>query len=167
MEVRNGAKRQKTVTVAENYREYEVVKGIQFGFIELSKFRAKKPDLDNKLNQWLTFIDNNDKELVKMVTERNPIIEKAEQKRKYLTGKAAEERIQELREKAEFDENSAYAAGKEIGEKKGVRIGRKEGKQDGLMQTAKAMIKDNLSVESIVKYTGLSSNAIEKLMRKV
>ena len=65
MEVRNGAKRQKTVTVAENYREYEVVKGIQFGFIELSKFRAKKPDLDNKLNQWLTFIDNNDKELVK------------------------------------------------------------------------------------------------------
>ena len=138
----------KTVTVAENYREYEVVKGIQYGFIELTKFRARKPNLENKLDQWLVFIDNKNEELVKMVTEKNPMIEKAEKKRKYLTGKAAEERIQELREKAEFDENTAYHAGKKIGEKRGE----KKGKKKERIKTAMAMIKDNLGVETIMKW---------------
>ena len=47
-----------------------------------------------------------------MVTEKNKIIAKAEEKRKYLTGEAERERLQELREKAEFDEATAYAVGK-------------------------------------------------------
>lgn len=149
----------KTVTVAENYREYEVVKGIQYGFIELAKFRKKKPDINNKLDQWLIFIENNNKELIKMIEERNPIIKKAESKRKYLTGKAAEERLQELREKAEFDENTAYAAGKEIGEKRGQK--------NKAIKIAREMLKDNISIEKIVKYTGLDNVVIQKLMKRV
>lgn len=98
-----------------------------------------------------------------MVTEKNAVIEKAEKKRKYLTGKAAEERLQELREKAEFDENSAYAAGKEIGERKGEKRGRKL----GLQKTAIAMLKDNVSVDIIKKYTGLNNSVIQNLMKKV
>ena len=94
-----------------------------------------------------------------MVTEKDPIIEKAEQKRKYLTGKAAEERIQELREKAEFDERSAYHAGKELGEKKGEKR--------AIKKTAIAMLRDHVNIESIMKYTGLSNATIEKLMKRI
>ena len=66
-----------------------------------------------------------------MVTEKNKIIAKAEEKRKYLTGEAERERLQELREKAEFDEATAYSAGKAKGEKRGEKRGIKLGKAIG------------------------------------
>ena len=119
----------KTKTVAEKYNEYELIKGVKYCFIELTKFRKTKPNLDNKLDQWLIFIDNKNKEVLKMVTEKNKIIAKAEEKRKYLTGEAERERLQELREKAEFDEATAYAAGKAKGEKRGIKLGKAIGEK--------------------------------------
>ena len=149
----------KTKTVAEKYNEYELIKGVKYCFIELTKFRKTKPNLDNKLDQWLIFIDNKNKEVLKMVTEKNKIIAKAEEKRKYLTGEAERERLQELREKAEFDEATAYAAGKAKGEKRGIKIGRKT----TLLETAKSMLKDNMDIRMIIKYTGLSKKELEQI----
>ena len=153
----------KTKTVAEKYNEYELIKGIKYGFIELPKFRKTKPNLDNKLDQWLIFIDNKKKELLQMVTEKNKIIAKAEEKRKYLTGEAERERLQELREKAEFDEATAYAAGKAKGEKRGEARGIKIGRDTTLIETAKNMLKDKMDKQSIIKYTGLTLKELEKI----
>ena len=157
----------KTKTVAEKYNEYELIKGIKYGFIELPKFRKTKPNLDNKLDQWLIFIDNKKKELLQMVTEKNKIIAKAEEKRKYLTGEAERERLQELREKAEFDEATAYAAGKAKGEKRGEKRGEargiKIGRNTTLIETAKNMLKDKMDKQSIIKYTGLTLKELEKI----
>ncbi len=47
----------------------------------------------------------------------------------------------------------------EQGEQKGIQKGRVE----GLLETAKKMKKDNLPIEMILKYTGLSSKEIEAL----
>ena len=157
----------KTKTVAEKYNEYELIKGIKYGFIELPKFRRTKPNLDNKLDQWLIFIDNKKKELLQMVTEKNKIIAKAEEKRKYLTGEAERERLQELREKAEFDEATAYAAGKAKGEKRGEargeRRGIKIGRKTTLIETAKNMLKNNIDISLIQKCTGLSLSEVTKI----
>ena len=94
-----------------------------------------------------------------MVTEKNKIIAKAEEKRKYLTGEAERERLQELREKAEFDEATAYAAGKAKGEKRGE----KRGIRITLIKTARNMLKDNLDINMIIKYTGLSKKELERI----
>ena len=153
----------KTKTVAENYNEYELIKGIKYGFIELPKFRKTKPDLENKLDQWLIFIDNKNEEMLKMVTEKNKIIAKAEEKRKYLTGNAERERLQELREKAEFDEATAYEAGKIRGEKRGINIGKQIGEKQGILETAKNMLKNNIDIALIQKCTGLSLNEVKRL----
>ena len=98
-----------------------------------------------------------------MAIEKNKMIAKAEEKRKYLTGEAAERRWQELREKAEFDEATAYEAGKEEGEVKGLKIGQTIGKQEGRKETARNMLKDNIDKKIIIKYTGLSLKEIEKI----
>ena len=102
-----------------------------------------------------------------MAIEKNKMIAKAEEKRKYLTGEAAERRWQELREKAEFDEATAYEAGKEEGEVKGLKMGETIGKQQGRkemsLETARNMLKDNLDKKIIIKYTGLSLKEIEKI----
>ncbi len=173
----------KTRTVAENYNEYELIKGIKYGFIELTKFRKTRPNLNKKLDQWLIFLDNKNKELLKMVTEKNKIIAKAEEKRQYLTGDAERERLQELREKAEFDEASAYEAGRKIGEKygqkigqkigqeigqeigeeRGIKIGEKRGRKAMSIETARGMLKDKLDKNLITKYTGLTSEEIEAI----
>ena len=94
-----------------------------------------------------------------MVTEKNKIIAKAEEKRKYLTGEAERERLQELREKAEFDEATAYAAGKAKGEKRGE----KRGIRITLIKTARNMLKDNMDINMIIKYTGLSKKELERI----
>lgn len=141
----------RTINVAENHREYEVVSKLKFHYLELPKTRDREIDINNKLNQWLIFIDNTNKELIKMITKRNTVIAKAEEKRKYLTGKAAEERLQELIEKGRRDE----VAIREKGIEDGIKAGRRE--------TAIKMIKDNINKEIIMKYTGLSNKEIEKI----
>ncbi len=53
---------------------------------------------------------------------------------------------------------------------KGRRLGRKEGKEEGLKegirQTAKKMLEENISIEKIVKITGLNKKEIEKMSEK-
>ena len=94
-----------------------------------------------------------------MVTEKNKIIAKAEEKRKYLTGEAERERLQELREKAEFDEATAYAEGKERGEKRGKKIGKRE--------TAKNLLRCNVQKEIIMKCTGLSLKELNSMVKMI
>ena len=52
---------QKTVTVLEEHRDYCIDKSIQTYYIQLPKFRKINPDMNNKLNQWLVFIDGEDR----------------------------------------------------------------------------------------------------------
>ena len=146
----------------DNYKQMKpiiLINILNYNLIELPKFRKAKPNLDNKLDQWLIFIDNKKKELLQMVTEKNKIIAKAEEKRKYLTGEAERERLQELREKAEFDEATAYAEGKERGEKRGKKIGKRE--------TAKNLLRCNVQKEIIMKCTGLSLKELNSMVKMI
>ena len=86
--------------------------------------------------------------MVNMAIAQNKLVAKAEKEYEYLTGDEAERRWQELREKAERDEISAYTTGK----------------SDGKIETAKAMLKDNISKEIIEKYTGLNKEELEELL---
>ena len=47
--------------------------------------------------------------------------------------------------------------------KEGKTEGQIEGERNGILRTAKKMLQDNLSIDNIMKYTGLSKNEIENL----
>ena len=98
-------------------------------------------------------------------------MKKAHKDYEYLTGDAALRRLQELREKAICDENSAYATGLERGEKKGTAIGmamgEARGKKKGIIETAKAMMQNNVKREIISKCTGLSNKELDKISRSL
>ena len=91
----------------EKHREYEVLTGIKWYFIELPKFRKQNPDMNEKINQWLAFIDDYDREMVKVAEEKNEKLKKARIEINYLTGEAETRRLAELREKWEMDRVSA------------------------------------------------------------
>ena len=88
---------------------------------------------------------------------------KAQKEYEYLTGDEATKRWQFLREKAILDERAAYINGKIRGKEEGEIVGEKRGEKQGRIKTAMEMIKDNVNLETIVKYTKLSKKEVEEL----
>ena len=88
---------------------------------------------------------------------------KAQKEYEYLTGDEATKRWQFLREKAILDERAAYINGKTRGKEEGEIVGEKRGEKQGRIKTAMEMIKDNVNLETIVKYTKLSKKEVEEL----
>ena len=145
----------KTAIVLDKHRDYEVLRGIQWYFIELPKFRRLHPDMNEEINQWLVFMDDHDKETIKMVEKNNKIFERARKEMNYLTGDAAVQRLAELREKWEMDRVSAinYA----------TRKGKSEGAKEKQIEIAKKLLKMGMTVEQIKEATKLSEKEIKKL----
>ena len=102
-----------------------------------------------------------------MAIEKNELVKKAQKDYEYLTGDAATRRLQELREKAILDENSAYATGKKRGikegEVRGEARGEARGKRQEKIKIAIEMMKNNIKKEVIEKCTGLDKEELNKL----
>ena len=63
--------------------------------------------MNEKINQWLVFIDDYNKEMIKVAEKKNDKLKKARIEMNYLTGDAEVRRLAELREKWEMDRISA------------------------------------------------------------
>ncbi len=155
-----------TVIVLNKHRDYEMLKGIKWYFIELPKFRKQNPDLNKKINQWLVFLDDSDQEAVKMAERKNNTLKKARKEIDYLTGDDAVRRLADLREKWEMD----YVTGIECAEKKGISKGREEGRKQGekenKIKIAKKLLEMGMEFTKISEVTGLSDEEIRKLKEK-
>ena len=152
-----------TVIVLDKHREYEVLKGIKWYFIELPKFRKQNPNMNEKLNQWLVFLDDYNKEAVKLAEEKNDTLKKARIEMNYLTGDAEVRRLAELREKWEMDRISEIGHAKREGIKEGEKRGEKRGEKKGKIEIAKKMIEKGMNIETIIEITGLTKKEIESI----
>lgn len=93
-----------TAVVLDKHREYEVLKQIKWYFIELPKFRKQNPDMNEKINQWLAFIDDYDRGLVQMAEKKNETLKKARLQISYLTGDEEAKRMQWLEKNGKWIE---------------------------------------------------------------
>ena len=117
--------------------------------------------ISNKLEQWLTFIINDDVEEIKMID--NEFVQKAEDELEYINADEEERMRAKFRERSEWkyhaDMKSMFSAGKEEG--------REEGKAEGIKEQnitiAKKMLEQNIDIETIIEVTGLAREEIEKL----
>lgn len=148
-----------TVTVLDKHRDYEIIKDIKWYFIELPKFRKAKLAMNEKLNQWLAFIDDKDRGLIEMAEKKNKTLEKARQEMNYLTGDEEVQRLAELREKWEMDYNSGISDAIRQGKEEGLR----QGEKNKAIETAKKMIHKNMPIELIIDITGLTKKEINNL----
>ena len=160
-----------TAIVLEKHRDYEVLTGLKWYFIELPKFRKQNPDMNEKINQWLAFIDDYNKEMVKVAEEKNDKLKKARIEMNYLTGDAEVRRLAELREKWEMDRisaiNHATRKGEERRRKKTERKnGKIEGAKEKSIEIAKKLLEMGMTIEQIIDATQLSKEEIEKLSEK-
>ena len=109
--------------------------------------------MNEKINQWLAFIDDYDREMVKVAEEKNEKLKKARIEMNYLTGEAETRRLAELREKWEMDRVSAINHATRVEMEKGI------------IKTAQNLIKMGMPIEQIAKATGLSEEEIEKIKK--
>lgn len=149
-----------TAIVLDKHRDYEVLTGIKWYFIELPKFRKQNPDMNEKINQWLAFIDDNNKELIDMAENKNETLKKARIEMNYLTGDAEVRRLAELREKWEMDRVSAINHATKVGKEE---RNKRTAKKNGIIKTAQNLIKMGMTIKQIEEATGLTEEEIDKL----
>lgn len=145
----------KTAIVLDKHREYKVMDNMEWWFIELPKFRKARPDMNEKINQWLAFWDDKNKGWIKMAEDKNDTLKKARKEMNYLTGDAEIRRLAELREKWDLEYNMDMDYARAEGEKKG--------KQEEKIETAKKLLDLDIDILTISKATGLSKDEIEKI----
>lgn len=116
-------------------------------------------DKENKLKEWLSFLENPESEEVLYYMKNNENIKSAKEKLNTLSEDERVRRLAELREKAIMDEKEA----KYTGYTEGREEGRKQGKEATKKEIAKKMKEEKIGTEIIVKVTGLTKEDIDKL----
>ncbi|QMV46899.1 Rpn family recombination-promoting nuclease/putative transposase [Wolbachia pipientis] len=139
------------------------LKDFQFIFIELPKFsKSKVEQLESIVERWCFFFkyaEETTEEDLKEIAEKAPIIKLAyDELDKFRWDEkdlvAYEERIMDLRK-----EEAILEYRLDLAEEKGIQKGIEKGK----IEVAKAMLANNVDVDTIVKFTGLSISEIEEL----
>ena len=149
----------------ENNKEHTPLASLQVHFIELEKFRNSNPDLKNKLNQWLTFIDTENEKWVESVMEENEKIKEAYDLKEEFTADNETEEFLYKYEIWKMDQREFIKEAREEGEKYGLEKGEKLGKQKNQIQVVKAMLKENADINFISKVTGLTKEEIENISK--
>ena len=127
----------------------------ELDIMELSKIRGKEEEKDQLLD-WLMFLENPESERVARKMEENKNLKEAVEKLDRISEDEKMQRIIELREKARRDEHAIYS--------KGVDDGIEQGAKEEKIQIAKNMLKEKVSIEFIIKVTGLSKEEVEQLI---
>ena len=132
--------------------------------IEIPKAkRILEKDANNKLAQWMLFLnDPNEKEVSKIMNE-NKEIEEAMNELEEMSKDEELRRVAELREKAIRDEKNGLRHARQ----EGIEEGMKKGIQQGIEEVAKRMINLNHSVQEIIQITGLNKEQVLKIKKEL
>ena len=133
-------------------------------FIFLSKI--KEGLLNKNLENWLKFIDN---QSINGVRDNNII--KANYKMDIFRGdKSMKERFEShmkfvLNKNTDISiaRNDGIKIGRKEGRDEGIKVGREEGEKNKSIEIARNMLKDNVDINIISKYSGLSIEEIKNL----
>ena len=157
---------------------------IEIDIIVLPKiYKLKETNKENKLLEWIYFLENPNSEVVKKIMENNEGIKNAKEKLDALQNDEIMKRLLEWEESVSHEEasikftarNEGYREGleagikdgKQLGLKEGREEGRQEGKQEGKQENkqeiAKKMKDKGFDIEIIIELTGLEKEVIENL----
>lgn len=135
-----------------------LTKKLEIHIIELPKV-VKETKIDEKLLDWITFIENPNSERVMEKMVKNKVLKEAKTKLDKMSEDEKMQKIAEWREKAILEEKAMYRYAMTEGRAEGRAQGRAEEK----IEIAKEMLKRGLSIEMIISITKLTKEKIDKL----
>ena len=137
------------------------IKGLEFIFIELPKFKPQDRAEKKLHNLWLSFLTNvneTTKEIPKELLDNELTREAVEYMERAAYTKAELEAYDKWKINIMTERSAISDARKE-----GLAEGLAEGKAEEKLETARKMLEDGMTIENICKYTGLPIEQIEQL----
>ena len=137
----------------EEYKNIILTSYFEICIIELPKaIREYKTNRENGVLQWMMFLENPEDVEVTKIMEENENIKEAKEE---LDRISQDDRLRRIAFKAELErmdhEQLMYEA-------------KRDGKKEEKIQIAKNMLKEKVSIEFIIKVTGLSKEEVEQLI---
>ena len=140
-------------------KEQIASKYIEFHYIELPKYKREEPSKFTKLDQWMCIFTQNE-EGIEMAEKENKEIKRAIDTLDFISEDPKERERHNSIVMAEYNRLTSEHNFFEAGVEKGIEKGKKE----GVLKTAKAMLKRNMPIETIMEITELTREEIEKLI---
>ena len=142
-------------------KDYILTDVLEIHFVELSKFRKlkQKPDIENPLERWILFLENSPEEVLEVIKNHDPAIEKAEKVLDWLSSDEETRRLYDLREKAIHDEITRITGAKQEGIKEGIK--------EGVKKVAVNMLSNDIDIDTIAKMTDLPIKQIEEIKKDI
>ena len=141
--------------IEEERRKIVLTEDLEFNIIEVPKMYKEKQARDEKLIEWLKFLENPESKEVQGYMKKNENIKEAREKLDKMSKDEKVRRMAELRQKALMDEREA--------EHTGYSNGVEDGIQQGYRKIAKKMKDKGKNISEIIEITGLSEEEINKL----
>ena len=125
---------------------------IEIDIIILPKiYKLKETNKENKLLEWIYFLENPNSEVVKKIMENNEGIKDAKEKLDALQNDEIMKRLLEWEESASHEEAS-------------IRFtARREGQKEKQQEIAKKLKQEGIAIEIIMRTTGLTKQEIDEL----
>ncbi len=153
--------------IEEERRKIVLTEDLEFNIIEVPKMYKEKQARDEKLIEWLKFLENPESKEVQGYMKKNENMKEAREKLDKMSKDEKVRKMAELRQKALMDEREAeytgYSNGLEDGIKQGMKQGLEQGIGQGYREIAKKMKGKGKDINEIIELTGLSKEEIEKL----
>ena len=149
------------VTFQKNDKDpYEIMtNNLRIIYLELDKYIVSDENIKYKLSKWVDFLK--DPINLNKDTAEDKDIDKARKTLEYIST-SKEERI--IIEKIVEGRNDYYSSNT-IAREEGIEEGKIEGLKEGKIEIAKNMLKDNVDINIISKYSGLSIDEIKDLKK--
>ena len=129
---------------------------IEIDIIVLPKiYKLKETNKENKLLEWIYFLENPNSEVVKKIMENNEGIKDAKEKLDALQNDEVMKRLLEWEESVSHEEASIRITAR--------NEGYREGKQESQKEIAKKLKQEGITIEIIMKTTGLTKQEIDEL----
>jgi len=143
----------------KRHPELELSNHLLIHFIELDKF-VKDSNFMLSFEKWLAFFryEGFREEIMEQIIKDDPILTKAHARYSEFTRNDRLMEIYYARMKQQADEKTRLSDAK--------TEGKIEGKIEGKMETAKALLNDGIPAIKVSKYTGLSIDIVEKLVKE-
>ena len=129
---------------------------IEIDIIVLPKiYKLKETNKESKLLEWIYFLENPNSEVVKKIMENNEGIKDAKEKLDALQNDEVMKRLLEWEESVSHEEASIRITAR--------NEGYREGKQESQKEIAKKLKQEGITIEIIMKTTGLTKQEIDEL----
>jgi len=141
---------------------------LEIHFLDLQAAKRVKEEGSRKtkrsrLINWLRFIETSDKKERAMIATTSPVLQMLNEKVDILTLSPVEQKLYESRMKLKSDIATISESRFNDGWQDGKLEGKHEGKLEGKLETARNLLAMGLSIEDIVKATGLTSQEVKAL----